>query len=345
MIGLKTPRGLPVDVPESSKEDSSPKFDTSEFPEIKAYYEANGYVVVKSLFSHAICDHMRSLWNREIKPSDDFIYRQATAKAEKHVFNSTHWVMNAILNLQSVDPKHYLNFRTFATESILTAKPLAAVFRTLFGGENPKVVQSMYFEGNSATWEHQDSYYLDSERVGAMAAAWIALEDIQARAGRFFICPKSHLLDLGNHNIKNNVADHHEVYIQSVVSKVREMNLDIYAPLLEKGDTLFWNARTIHGSLDSRDPEHTRCSITCHAIPDSHRFLQFQTRILPLHLDTVNGIRVHRPKDLARLRNRLLFQLETSFPSTFYTCKKTMIKTTMRLNALRRGAVRSVSGA
>jgi hypothetical protein len=89
----------------------------------------------------------------------------------------------------------------------------------------------------------------------------------------------------------------------------------------------------------------TTRSITCHAIQDSHRFLQHQTPILPLHLDTVNGIGVHRPKDLSQLRNRLLFQLETSFPSIFYTCKKSMIKTMIRLNAMRRGAVRSVTGA
>ena len=33
----------------------------------------------------------------------------------------------------------------------------------------------MYFEGNSATWEHQDSYYLDDEDTGSMLACWIAL--------------------------------------------------------------------------------------------------------------------------------------------------------------------------
>ena len=37
----------------------------------------------------------------------------------------------------------------------------------------------MYFEGNSATWEHQDTYYLDSEKVGCMIAGWIALENIK----------------------------------------------------------------------------------------------------------------------------------------------------------------------
>ena len=48
-----------------------------------------------------------------------------------------------------------------------------------FFGERPKFVQSMNFEGNSATWEHQDSYYLDDEKTGKMIAGWLALEDIK----------------------------------------------------------------------------------------------------------------------------------------------------------------------
>ena len=79
-------------------------------------------------------------------------------------------------------------------------------------GDEVKLVQSMYFEGNSATWEHQDTYYLDSEKIGSMVAGWIALEDIEADAGRFFVCPKSHLIDMGLQNTENNVIDDHEIY-------------------------------------------------------------------------------------------------------------------------------------
>jgi phytanoyl-CoA hydroxylase len=337
MIKLKTPRGLPVDVPETLAEDPSVRFAPGDTKAIKDYYDANGYVIVKSVITPADCDKIRALWDGEVKPSEAFIYRQATAKPERHTFNANKWIMNPILNVQSVDPQRYPKFRKFATENILTAKPLAAAFQALFG-EAPKVVQSMYFEGNSATWEHQDSYYLDSETIGVMAGSWIALEDIGASAGRFFICPGSHKIDLGTQSIKNNIADNHEVYIVSVVDKIKELKFDIRAPLLQKGDVLFWNAWTIHGALDSQDPVQSRSSITCHAIPDSHRFLQLQTRILPLELDTVNGVRVHRPKDLGRLRHRVVFDIETRFPKAFSAVKKTAIRTLVRLNARRNTA-------
>jgi phytanoyl-CoA hydroxylase len=332
MIELHTPRGLAVAVPETEAEDSSPKFDWLQHESIARYYRDNGYVIVRDALPAETCDTVRSLWDCEIKPSRDFIYRQATAKAERHVLNARGWVMNPILNLQSVDPLRYPQFRAFATEQVLTAPRLINIFTTLLG-ERPKIVQSMYFEGNSVTWEHQDSYYLDSEHVGSMAGAWIAIEDIAATAGRFFICPRSHQIDLGRQGVHNNIADNHEVYIQSVVEKIKQLGLTIRAPCLRKGDVLLWNSWTIHGSLDSQDPLHARSSITCHAIPDSHRFLSLQSRIKPLKIRLVNDVRVHCPKDLARPFDRSVFFIETHFPNAFYRVKKVGIRSLFRLRA------------
>jgi phytanoyl-CoA hydroxylase len=325
MLELSTPRGLPVQVPESPGEDPSPRFLAHELPAIREYYRENGYVIVGQLFAEDACDAQRRLWEEEVKPFSGFIYRQATAKAERHTFNQNGWVMNPILNLQSVDPRRFPRFRRHATTQVLASPGLRDVFAGLLG-ELPKIVQSMYFEGNSATWEHQDSYYLDSERVGEMAAAWIALEDIAAAAGRFFICPGSHKLKLDDHGLENNIVEHHEVYISSVVQKIKQLKLEIKAPALRKGDVLFWNSLTIHGSLNSQDPAHSRSSITCHAIPRSRKFLHHQILLWDVATDTVNDTRIFRPKDLAMLKNRLIFQFETRLPALFYWAKRTAVK-------------------
>jgi phytanoyl-CoA hydroxylase len=334
MIELRTPRGLKAAVPESLSEDPSPRFALAQREALRSYYRDNGYVVVRGLIPPADCDRLRSLWANEVKPSQGYIYRQATAKAERHVFNEQGWVMNPILNLQSVDPRRYPEFRDFAVRRILTAPGLVQAFKVLLG-EPPKIVQSMYFEGNSATWEHQDSYYLDSEHIGTMTAAWIALEDIAATAGRFFISPRSHQIDLGRQSVRNNIADNHEVYIQSVVQKMQELGLAIRAPCLQRGDVLFWNAWTIHGSLATQDPNHSRTSVTCHAIPESHRFLQLQSRIMKLDLMQANGINVHCPKDLRRPKNRAIFYFETHHPDTFYWAKRMGIRWLLRLKGAR----------
>lgn len=325
MLNLQTPRGLPVRVPEDLAEDKSPHFDAAEVEAIRNYYQENGYVVVRSVFPGDVCDLQRRLWSEEVKPFKGYIYRQATAKAERHRLNEKNWVMNPILNLQSVDPKEFPRFRKFATESVLAAPPVKELFQALIG-DSPKIVQSMYFEGNSATWEHQDSYYLDSEVPGEMAAAWIALEDIAPRAGRFFVCPGSHRIKLDEHSLENNIAEHHDVYISSVVRKIKELNLEIRAPALRKGDVLFWNAWTIHGSLDSQDTDCSRSSITCHAIPASRKFLQHQYRVMDLDAHAVGNTLIYRPKDLARLKNRLIFAIETNLPGLFYKVKQAAVK-------------------
>lgn len=332
MIELQTPRGLPVSVPETLQEDVSARFAPDQIDEILRYYEANGYVIVRGVIEPEACDRIRSLWEGEVKPYKGFMYRQATAKAERHVFNENGWVMNPILNLQSVDPRAFGQFRETATQQILTNPRLVALFSAIVK-DAPKLVQSMYFEGNSATWEHQDSYYLDSVNIGTMVGAWIAVEDIHARAGRFFICPGSHKLQVARHEFANNIADNHEAYIQSVVAKVRELGYEIRAPKLEKGDVLFWNSWTIHGSLDSQDTKHSRSSITAHVIPARDKFLQLQVREHDLPTTEMNGVHVFRAKDLGSVRNRSLLWVESTFPGAFYWMKRNAIRTVTRRKA------------
>lgn len=330
MIELKTPRGLPALVPESDAEDPSPKFDPEDLSGVAQYCREHGYAVIRGVLDERVCARIQALWEREVKPSSSFIYRQATAKAERHTRNAQGWVMNPILNLQSVDPREFGEFRRFGVENVLTNASLIRILGEVLN-DTPKIVQSMYFEGNSATWEHQDTYYLDSENIGSMTAAWIALEDIGARAGRFFVCEGSHRIDMGRQSSSNNIVDHHEDYIQSVVKTIKDRGLQIRAPKLDKGDVLIWNARTIHGSLDSQDQVRRRASVTLHAIPETHRFLQLQNRIVPLRLREVNGVPIHHPKDLATLKARFVMFLESRFPGSFYAAKRMAVRTLFSL--------------
>jgi phytanoyl-CoA hydroxylase len=325
MKNLFTPNGLQVKVPESSSEDKTKKFDIEQFNEIKNYYESEGYVVIKNLISSEICDKARFYWESQVKPFKGFIYRQTGTKAEKHQFNSRGWVMNPILNIQSLNPKFFEEFRNHSVENIFSNSKLKKIFEILLG-DKPKIIQSMYFEGNSATWEHQDSYYLDSERIGSMSAAWIALEDIKAEAGRFFVCPKSHLIDLGRQNIKNNIADHHDKYIKQIVGKIKEQALEVRAPKLDKGDVLFWNSWTIHGSLNSEDKLNSRSSITCHAIANRDLLLQRHSRLININCDEINEVSIYRPKDQAKLVNKSIFFIESTFPKIFYFLKYKAVK-------------------
>ena len=95
---------------------------------------------------------------------------------------------------------------------------------------------------------------------------------------------------------------------------------------MSAGDILFWNSKTIHGSLDSQSKTNSRSSITLHAIPETHNLLQFQSRIRYLKTDNLGDSLIHRPKDQSKFLNKVIFEIESNFPSIFYWMKNRAIK-------------------
>lgn len=326
MIQINTPNGLIVEVPNTKSEDDTPRFNVlSNSEKAFSYYTNHGYVIFSRCVNKEVCDKIRNNWETEIKPFKGKIYRQETAKAEKNIFNKNNWIMNPILNIQSLNPKLFGKLKKSVEAEVFSNHSVCEALKLILK-ERPKIVQSMYFEGNSATWEHQDTYYLDSEKIGQMTAGWLALENIEADAGRFFICPKSHKISLNKQNIRNNIATNHDKYIKEVVSIIKSRSMSIKAPYMEAGDILFWNSKTIHGSLDSQSKTNSRSSITFHAIPESHKLLQFQSRLKDLKVDDLGVSLIHRSKDQSKILNKFIFEIETKFPSFFYWIKKQAIK-------------------
>jgi len=334
MLVFPTKNNLNCITPENEEEDPTPKFLLSENEKALIYYKENGYVVFKSLLSSIQCQELMSCWQSEVKPYQGYIYRQATAKAEKNILNDKGFVMNPILNLQSLDPKYFDGLRSTFERAVLSNSQLSKATESLLG-EKPRIVQSMYFEGNSATWEHQDSYYLDDEIPGKMAAAWIALEDIAPDAGRFFVCPKSHNYDYSDMNIENNIATNHEGYISSIVDLIKNEGFDIRAPRLLQGDVLFWNSMTIHGSLNTTQSLRSRSSITFHAIRSSSKFNVLRTSLRDMGGKSDNCFDIYRPKDQVSKRNKLIFTIESRFPKPFYALKKLAITSLLALKRVK----------
>jgi phytanoyl-CoA hydroxylase len=315
--------GQQIEVPVAEKDDY-PYFAVEQSTEIQKYYHDNGYVVVRGLLTENLCDRATASFAAEVKPFDGFIYRQASGNPERHVFTDQGFMLNSLLNIQSLDRRRFPNFRAAGLELLTHANMQRAVSTIL--GEPGKLVQSMYFDGNPVTWPHQDTYYLDAEEVGRMMAAWIAAEDIAPGAGRFFVYPKSHVIDMAKNGGDFDIAFHHDRYKELVKRVIREHELVCRAPALSKGDALFWAAKTIHGSLCTTEPTRSRRSFTAHFIPDRSRFLQYQTRIKPLKCELVNGVRVHHPKDLSKRVSRSALFVETRFPRAFQSAKRAAIK-------------------
>jgi phytanoyl-CoA hydroxylase len=323
MFAIKEPTGVTVSIPVDASEDYA-YFTPDDVRGIREYYDSQGYVVVRGVTPPDLCDRAHAAFEREVKPFDGFIYRQASANPERHHFSDAGYMLNSILNVQSVDPRRFPEFRRLGSE-IVTQSRMQKIVQGLFD-EPGKVVQTMYFEGNPVTWPHQDTYYLDSERIGAMTACWFAIEDIRPGAGRFFVYPGSHLIDLKKNGGDFDLAFHHDRYKALIKKIISEKGLECRAPALSKGDILLWAAKTIHGSMMTTEPHFSRRSFTAHYIPKSHRFMQYQSRVKGLSVSTINGMEVHHPKDLASGRNRAIMGIETTFPGAYQLAKKLAIK-------------------
>lgn len=326
MFPIPAPTGEQVSIPESPGEDR--EYFQALDERAREYLHEEGYVVVRGLVDPDACAAVRQSFADEVKRYTGFLYRQATARAERNELNALGHVMNPLLNLQDLDPHRFAHLRR-QTLDTFTSPGIAAGLRSVFG-EDPKLVQTMYFEGNSETWAHQDTYYLDSERLGTMVAAWIALEDIHPGAGRFYIYPRSHRIDIRKNGGDFDIAFHHDRYKALIVDLIHRHGLEVRAPALAAGDVLFWQAKTIHGSLATQGTTRTRQSLTAHYIPKSHRFLQLQSRIKPLNITLHNGIQVHCPKDQGRLQNRMTLLVESHFPGPFYFAKRLAVKAATR---------------
>jgi phytanoyl-CoA hydroxylase len=129
-------------------------------------------------------------------------------------------------------------------------------------------MQSLIFDVSRETLAHHDAYYLDTDPAGNAIAVWIALEDIDERAGIFYVVPKST-------NVHSEVERPDMTHWEwmSTMHKYWEANLkeQIFAPALKKGDALFWNSRLIHGALPILDPRFSRKSLTAHFIPSEYK--------------------------------------------------------------------------
>lgn len=326
-VVVKDPVGRNIEIPVSvdSLDDVYLKLTTQE--SVNDYFSENGYVILRNMIKPELCDFVHQSFLNEVKPYKGFIYRQASANPEKHAFSNDGFMMNAILNIQSLGSGVFKKFKENGM-AVLTNSALMNVLTEMMH-DRPKLVQSMYFEGNPATWAHQDSYYLDSENYN-MIAAWIALENITPEAGRFYICPGTHKLDLEKNGGDFDIAFNHDKYKQLISEMMLDNKINIVAPALNKGDVLLWHGKTIHGSLPTTQNNHSRNSFTAHYIPQGEKFLQYQRLIKPLALKKINDIDVNHPKDLDNVKNRIIMFTETTFPKTFQYIKRLAIKILLR---------------
>ena len=299
-------------VPESKEDNISPTFlIPNDLEKALDYYLRNGYVVVNGCISLEDCDLITDCWQNEIKKYRGYLVRQSNSIPQKNIFNSRNWIMNSLQNIQTLSQKKLPKLRNLYDEKIVDNVLISKMINAFLNTSRSRIVQSMYFEGNTNTEPHQDSYYLDDEEIGRMAACWIALEDIDWNAGRFYVCPGSHLDDAFNTNKKEYLSKEIN-FVEKIKTTLK--NYEIRAPFLKKGDILVWNSLTIHGSLPDVNAKNSRSSITTHFTTAGTKFRTYRNKLNDLNVEKRKYIDIHRPYDYDNFITRFKILISVKFP-------------------------------
>lgn len=229
-------------------------------------YQQYGYTILPNLVPEPLIQNVLTCYARDIVPSQHPFFRQSTYSYAKNELNEFEYVKESFLDIH--DYHNYPEFSRCVRE-ILCGSEILDTLKQLLSSSAINLVQSMLFDANTGTFPHQEWWYLDTVPNGHLAIAWIALEDIDERAGRFYVLPKSPD-NLDFHSAQPNIS--HQEWLERIKAYVDTHQYEIQAPALKRGDVLFLNSQTIHGSLPTIDPQFSRKSITAHYIPSTYEF-------------------------------------------------------------------------
>ena len=241
--------------------------------------------------------------------------------------------------MQDLQTAQFARFKR-ACLDILAHKRVRNVTAYFLGSSQTKLIQSMFFEAPAGTPAHQDSYYQDSAAaLGNCVAGWFALENIDAGAGRFFVCPGSHRsLEVIRNEGELNIAKGHEQYKQAVVEAIRANGLMLHAPYLGKGDVLFWNSLTVHGSLPAGRRNVSRASLTAHYLRETDNILRYHSRIRWQRTTEHNGMTIGLLHDQDRWTNRLIRYAAFHLPGPYSAARKLALRAVVAGRRIRRGS-------
>jgi phytanoyl-CoA hydroxylase len=274
-------------------------------------YEELGYVIVRKLVSSSLCEEVVAAFCRRVKPFSGCLLRQASARLGPHLFTPDGYMANALLSIHALVESRFKDFRNRAID-VIAGRHTQRVAGELLAGA-PLLVESMYFESTLIGVPlHADGDYMDSDVGGTMLGAWFALEDIAPFAGRFIVVPRSHRLDkcaggaaLAYREFRSRQAVTSATISSDMKANVKrrlqeatllhraisDADLSVVAPMLNKGDAIFWNAGLVHGSLSPESRGFSRNSLTAHYIADKQA-LMVRGRRVDFATETHHGMKL-----------------------------------------------------
>jgi hypothetical protein len=166
----------------------------------------------------------------------------------------------------------YVHFES--ARQALFAEPIVNFLNLVFDA-SPLLLQSLTFELGSSQGFHRDTAYVVIDPPLALAASWIALEDVRPGSGALTYYHGSHRIP-GRlfsdyykfwHPTRDGVSQHDQ-FMTDLVAKCEAAGLERRELLARQGDVLIWSADLVHGGSLIQDEALTRQSLVGHYCPN-----------------------------------------------------------------------------
>lgn len=274
------------------------------------HWHKNGYAVLEQIVPSELID---AYW-------DDF--QRLVNNPEKHD-------LSVRIDLDKFLPNQQRNIKEFPKEDLLgkfvkindfhnssvagkqlMAHPSILAFLEAVFNQQITVLQSLIFMYGSQQPTHQDFPWVTSKIPSHLAAAWIAMEDIQIDSGPLYYYVGSHKMpkfDFGTGILHKPTSTKTPLEFASYLEETcQKLNYPREILLIKKGDVLIWHGALAHGGSMITNPNQTRKSFVCH---------YSSTQGLPYHRNAIHAPPIAQDYNgMLIYNNPLLPQSEDVFP-------------------------------
>ncbi len=232
--------------------------------ELLDFWIDKGYVIIENAVSHDIVDGILSDMERAWETLDSRIKVERPNEAGSLDKTKRYEPGQKIVDVYAVFP---------TVREAIFSESIRRFLNIIFE-QDILAFQSLYFERGSQQPLHQDPAYVKLSSPMKMAAAWIALENIEVNSGELIYYEGSHKIEefLFDNIYKhwNGVnEDAHKEFLDSLHIKCKALNLPLKKFQPKKGDVLIWAADLVHGGskIAHANSNITRRSLVTHYCP------------------------------------------------------------------------------
>lgn len=126
-------------------------------------------------------------------------------------------------------------------------------------GKKPKLQQTMTFKKRSNVCIHSDCMYAHTDPPGHLAAAWVALEDVDEANGCLYVYPGSHKLPeltlINTGIVKRPPALWNILYQKRLERLVEKNNYKKTLLPVKRGQVIIWAGNLLHGGVNNTEQE------------------------------------------------------------------------------------------